>query len=657
MSRKNQRKKKTEAGHSGSPVEPRAKTVLLRRKTAWLVTGVVCALIGASLFWLFQADNPQNDVARHISPADAHDVNSAQQPNPLVDDSHAAGVAMNDLEQLAFAPSRNGWETENNSDAITAQLKKIGKITSHNPINNDDVAEITAKEFHCSSLRPTGLQDVTRDASLLVRRLPTDVPSGDPNVFSGADGLAAALRSLRAPFDPNSELRPEIKVFRISIDGSLIETNAYVKWIGPAPEGILQQTATWKCQWKKTTLDELPRLLQIDVESYEETISRSGAPLFTDCTVSVLGKNRSFQEQLLRGLVYWGTRIPMKLGMLDPTGKHGICVGDVNGDALEDLYVLQPAGLPNGLYVQNADGTATNQSADSGVDLLDPSTSALLVDLDNDGDQDLIVGTTPGLVFFENDGNGKFTPRATKPTPMGVPYSLAAADYDADRDLDIYVCCYTPLIRDEPQLLGKPIPYHDANNGAISILLRQEKGWRFRNVTKQVGLDVNNRRFSYAAAWEDYDNDGDQDLYVANDFGRNNLYRNDDGKFVDVAAAAGVEDISAGMSVSWADYDQDGHIDLYVSNMFSSAGNRIAYQRKFNSLATGKTRTEFQRHARGNSLFRNTGDGTFEDVSVDAGVTMGRWAWSSHFVDLNNDGWEDIVVANGFLTNDDARDL
>ena len=144
---------------------------------------------------------------------------------------------------------------------------------------------------------------------------------------------------------------------------------------------------------------------------------------------------------------------------------------------------------------------------------------------------------------------------------------------------------------------------------------------------------------------------------MANDFGRNNLYRNDDGKFEDVAAEAGVEDISAGMSVTWGDYDNDGQMDLYVSNMFSSAGNRIAYQRNFNTQATGQIRSELQRHARGNSLFRNTGEGTFEDVSIDTGVTMGRWAWSSNFVDLNNDGWEDIVVANGFLTNDDTQDL
>ena len=167
----------------------------------------------------------------------------------------------------------------------------------------------------------------------------------------------------------------------------------------------------------------------------------------------------------------------------------------------------------------------------------------------------------------------------------------------------------------------------------------------------------NNRRFSYASAWEDYDNDGDLDLYVANDFGRNNLYRNDGGKFKDVAPTAGVEDLSAGMSVTWTDYNNDGWMDIYVSNMFSSAGNRIAFQREFQSDADGSTKGLFQRHARGNTLFENAKDGTFRDVSLEANVTLGRWAWGSRFVDINNDGWQDILVANGFLTQSNPDDL
>jgi hypothetical protein len=91
--------------------------------------------------------------------------------------------------------------------------------------------------------------------------------------------------------------------------------------------------------------------------------------------------------------------------------------------------------------------------------------------------------------------------------------------------------------------------------------------------------------------------------------------------------------------------------------MWSSAGNRITYQRRFKSDVDARTLAHYRRHARGNSLFLNAGDGTFVDASQDANVTMGRWAWGSNFVDLNNDGLEDLVVANGFLTQSNPDDL
>ena len=98
-------------------------------------------------------------------------------------------------------------------------------------------------------------------------------------------------------------------------------------------------------------------------------------------------------------------------------------------------------------------------------------------------------------------------------------------------------------------------------------------------------------------------------------------------------------------------------MDLYVSNMYSSAGGRIAFQRRFQDSADEEVRAQLQRHARGNTLYQNQGDGTFKDVSEVSGVTMGRWAWASHFVDLNNDSWEDLVVTNGFYTGEDSGDL
>jgi hypothetical protein len=111
------------------------------------------------------------------------------------------------------------------------------------------------------------------------------------------------------------------------------------------------------------------------------------------------------------------------------------------------------------------------------------------------------------------------------------------------------------------------------------------------------------------------------------------------------------------MSCCWGDFNRDGWLDLYVSNMFSSAGNRITEQQQFQQVADQQTRAAFRRHARGNTLYLNQQDGTFADVSVEAGVVLGRWAWGSLFADLNNDGWDDLLVANGFITQADTVDL
>jgi hypothetical protein len=119
----------------------------------------------------------------------------------------------------------------------------------------------------------------------------------------------------------------------------------------------------------------------------------------------------------------------------------------------------------------------------------------------------------------------------------------------------------------------------------------------------------------------------------------------------------GVEDMASGMSVAWGDYNRDGAADLYVGNMFSAAGSRVSYQRRFSTAAEGKVVQSLQRMARGNSLFEANGVGGFREVSDSTRTHLGGWAWSSGFVDVNNDGWEDLAVANGFLTGRRPDDL
>src|SRR5262249_22138713 len=166
--------------------------------------------------------------------------------------------------------------------------------------------------------------------------------------------------------------------------------------------------------------------------------------------------------------------------------------------------------------------------------------------------------------------------------------------------------------------------------------------------------------FSFAPVWADYDEYGWPDLLVANDFGRKNLYRNEglvNGKphFKDVAAAAGVEDYGAGMSAAWLDYDNDGRLDIYTGNMWTAAGQRITAQPAFMRGEPAEVRERYRRHARGNSLLRNRGDGTFEDVTLAARAEMGRWAWSSDAFDFDGDGWNDLYVANGMITRVDGE--
>jgi len=404
-----------------------------------------------------------------------------------------------------------------------------------------------------------------------------------------------------------------------------------------------EYSATWNCQWTK---DSPPRLESLKVENFETVFS--AGHWFNDITKTVIGANERFEAQVLHGIDHWAQRIT-RIGDLSMAGHHGLAVGDVNGDGLEDIYVCDGGSLPNQLYLQQADGTAKELAADWGVDWLEDSRSALLVDLDNDGDQDLVVATIAMIAFAENIGNQGFELRGGF---GGAPYpfSLSAADYDSDGDLDIYTCVYSA--GDQPTKRGfearSPIPFNDAENGGRNILLSNLGNFQFADVTRQVGLDQNNTRWSFAAAWEDYDRDGDPDLYVANDFGRNCLYLNDKGQFSSLAGKAGVEDMAAGMSVAWGDTNRDGASDLLVGNMYSSAGQRVAFQRNYQA---GK-----KRMARGNSLFTATGGG-FRDTSIESGITNGGWAWSSGFADLNNDGWQDLVVANGYLSNTRDDDL
>jgi hypothetical protein len=546
-----------------------------------------------------------------------------------------------DEETRHVDPRLEGWNTEAFNEEAGGRLYELSHLLDHpEKIDTDAVAPLITEDFECDRLRPVERRDAYSGPALSVR---TGKANGKPR--SGADALVESLLAIAEPF--TAPAHAKTKVISVDVvDETTIRTRVLAQFWGDTASGPLQQNSTWNVTWRIAP-DAKPLIRAIRLEEYEE--NSGSAPLFTDCTASAIGHERAYTEQLLRGTDDWCARIDFAARM-NQYGHNGLAIGDIDNDRLEDVYILQSGGLPNRLFRQNPDGSATDVSAAAGVDWLNESRGALFVDLDNDGNQDLVLTTMRGVLILRGDGQGKFDLAGELPTTEG--YSIAAADVDGDTLLDLYVCNYL-------QTQGGaalPAPYHDARNGPPNVFYRNVGGLQFEDATAAVGLDADNNRFSYAATWVDHDDDGDLDLYVANDFGRNNLYRNDGGRFTDVAGAAGVEDMAAGMGTSWSDYDGDGDLDLYVSNMFSSAGRRITYQRQFHT-APGVDVGAFQRHARGNSLFANQGDGTFRDVTLDAGVWMGRWAWGAEFVDLNDDGLDDIYVPNGFLTNEDTKDL
>jgi hypothetical protein len=550
----------------------------------------------------------------------------------------------------------DGWETELFNERAGAQLAALGTLLAHpQALDLAALETLLTPDFACAELRPEAERIGGRDTGLAAAR--NDAPSRDAR-YRGMEGALAAFLKLGAAFG-GERSAAKFKILAVELEPDSVRARAYLHAKGFEPSGAIELHSTWSLRWTRvpaTPEDARPRLRGIEVERHEELLREGeSTPLFVEATDAVFGAERAFADQLRPDLEHWAARVDRTLGM-SLIGHEGLAVGDANGDGLDDLYVAQPGGLPNRLFLRQADGRAREVAASAGVDFLDPSRSALFADFDNDGDQDLAVELDPHVLLLENDGTGKFTERARASAPSTT--SLSAADFDSDGDLDLYCCGY--VLPDSANVT--PLPYHDANNGRPNTLLRNDgaragEPWSFVDATRESGLDENNRRFSFASSWEDYDDDGDLDCYVANDFGRNNLYRNENGHFRDVAAEAGVEDLAAGMGVSWADYDLDGDFDLYVSNMFSSAGERVAYQRRFLDGVDEVTRAGFQRHARGNSLFRNRGDGTFEDVSAHAGVTMGRWAWGSIFTELDEDGWPDLFVPNGFVTGSDPADL
>ena len=558
------------------------------------------------------------------------------------------------LKQLE--PGSDGFPLERDAKELAARLGELSEAIRG---GGSRAAAVTARlldpGFRGARLLPP--DSVERQAPLVVER------TADLSRDDTLDSRVFPAELLRLTADVRAVAVAEFLVTAIAADGaddppSALRTTVRYDIVGAGARSYrVEHVGDWAIGWKRDASGW--RIVRWTAVSH--VVSRARDPIFTEITAAALAGNDSFRRQLAIDLDSWMATFDSVVTR-DSNGHQGVSAGDADGDGLDDLYVAQPAGLPNRLYRNRGDGTFEDITDAAGVGVLDDTSQSIFADIDNDGDQDLIVATSAGPLLFVNDGHAHFTAvrdafRFARPL-QGVLTSMTMADYDRDGFLDLYLCVYSYFFGAGEDKAGTPAPYYDARNGPPAVLFRNDGHGRFVDVTGEAGLDAGNDRYHFAAAWGDYDGDGWPDLLVANDFGTKNLYRNlgrRDGavKFEDVAASAGVLDHGAGMSAAFLDYDNDGRLDIYTGNMWSAPGLRVTAAPTFMRDAPPEMRALYQRHARGNALFRNLGNGRFEDRTIEAHAGMGRWAWSSDAIDFDSDGWDDLYIVNGMLTREE----
>lgn len=503
------------------------------------------------------------------------------------------------------------------------------------------------------SLSPSETLPVRKSGPLQIERRDSQAPQS-----KSAEKFIAELTSCLDAFAKLESLTLDLYGIRISKPSPLtVNTDIRYNLVGTTHDGVREQrVGAWHLTWVKSAIKADATDWRVTRWAADpELRSRLTGPGFTEITSCCFAPN----QQLSLGIDHWRSALDGATG-IDVYGNHGIAVGDIDASGYDCFYVCQPAGLPNRLYRNRGDGTFEDITESSGAGILDGTASALFADLQNRGRQDLLVVRTGGVLLFDNMGNGRFEPRPEAfhfaHPPQGTFTSAAIVDYNRDGLLDVYLCTYSYYKGLNHHQF--PAPYYDAQNGPPNFLFRNRGDGTFEDVTVSSGMDQNNNRFSFAAAWCDHNNNGWPDLYVANDFGRKNLYRNNgDGTFTDIAAKAEVEDYGPGMSVCWLDYDNDGFQDLYVANMWLAEGNRITANDQFLPGADPSIRGLYRKHNAGNSLYRNKGDGTFSDQTAHAGSAKCGWSWSAASWDFDNDGWADLYIANGFVSSPERYDL
>lgn len=314
-------------------------------------------------------------------------------------------------------------------------------------------------------------------------------------------------------------------------------------------------------------------------------------------------------------------------------------VGDFNDDGFDDVFLVSSRlGYENALYKNKGGKSFENVTARSGLanlnDEKNACAGAVWFDYDNNNQLDLFIMRLGHNRLFRNNGDGTFAD-VTAASGLGRKHhntiATVAFDYNNDGYLDL-LC--GGFFADDIDLFDLkttrflPREGKNGDNGGSKVLYKNNGDGTFTDVTAKAG--INNTGFTAALGHADYDNDGWQDFYIANDFGPDKLYRNNgDGTFADVTQKTIGVDGKKGMNVDFGDFNNDGFLDIYVTNI---------------------TEPWFREC---NMFWLNMGNGTFVNVSQENGTCDTGWGWAGKFLDFDNDGLLDLYVANGFISGSD----
>jgi enediyne biosynthesis protein E4 len=336
--------------------------------------------------------------------------------------------------------------------------------------------------------------------------------------------------------------------------------------------------------------------------------------------------------------------------IIETTGT-GVAIFDYDNDGWPDIFIVNgttldaaPGTAPTShLYHNNHDGTFTDVTQKAGLTHTGWGQGVCVGDYDNDGWEDLYVTYYGKNVLYHNNGDGTFTDVSEKAGVAGSGKSwgngCAFVDYDRDGHLDLMVANYVdfdlstaPAPGDRPSCMWKGVAVMCGPQGlppAKNILYHNRGDGTFEDVTKKAHIDQADGHYSLSVSTLDYDNDGWPDIFVACDSTASILYHNNrDGTFTDVAITAGAafnDDgrAQAGMGSTVADYNGDGNLDIFKTNFSDDTS----------------------------TLYRNNGNGTFDDVTYPAGLGLNTkyLGWGAMFFDFDNDGWPDLLLVNGHV--------